>query len=75
MATLHGRKLTETLYQWFCCVKKTLSYETAGNLLLSTLPEREAIMVLANAHELLKGEGVPWSEFVASNKSQNHEPK
>ena len=68
MAGLHGRKLTEELYQWFCAVKKTLCYESSGTWLLLSLPESDAIQVLANAHEKIKGGGVPWHEFVATEK-------
>ena len=68
MALLHGRKLTEELYQWFCFVKKTLSYESSGTWLLLSLPESEAIQVLKNAHERINGGGVPWYEFVETKE-------
>jgi hypothetical protein len=67
MAKTHGIRLADELYEWFCAVKKTLSYHSAGTFLLLTLPEDKAREVLINAHERILGSGVPWHDFIVSN--------
>lgn len=62
-------KFKDELYHWFTHAAETISYRSAGTFQLLSLPEAEAIEVMMNAEQKIKGTGVPWHEFVKSREN------